>query len=60
MKNQLNMAATGNFRQFSISGLLAFSDDPEPLKYIPEDPEDPEELVNDPKKTLKAPKLRVC
>ena len=54
------MAATGNFRQFSISGLLAFSDDPEPLKYIPEDPEDPEEPVNDLKKTLKAPKLRVC
>lgn len=54
------MTPTGNHRHFSISGLLAFSDDPEPLKYDFDGPEAPQEPFNDHTKDLTPPKYRVC
>ena len=54
------MTPTGNRRHFSISGLLAFSDDPEPLKCDHDEPKAPQEPFNDHAKNLTPPKYRVC
>ena len=51
---------TGNLKHFSISGLLAFSDDPEPFKYDFEDSNSTEDFENEFKKRLKPITQRVC
>ena len=53
------MAAAGKVKHFSISGLLAFSDDPDSISYELEDPDSPENRQNEFAKYLKPPKQRV-
>ena len=60
-KKCLKMASkTGKSNHFSISGLLAFSDDPEPFDYDFIDSNTSEEFENEFAKHLKPIKQRVC